>query len=167
MKWLVPPDPASHGEMWLALAILNALVKVRTIEGLLTFGLILYALICLAIAYVIMRVAILALTRLVTIYRRRAFGHSASARTLQWTLGVFALVGVLGWGLAGREGTYGLGLDMLAVGFLVFVIVCEVTEWRAQRAAPAGVGAVPRDISLDDIVSWRTTVQQANRAQEG
>lgn len=153
------PDPDSDTELWIGIAILNALSGLRSGWGM--FALVL--LVGAVIVHALLEFLKSAITRLFTIYRTHMHGTGRTARWLHGTLLVFLAVSLLAVILISQPETYGLGWDLLAVSFLLFTLVSEIIVYLAERNRQSNGAQLPHNISLRNVVSWHKTVEESKQ----
>ncbi len=158
------PNPDSKAEMavlgagMFAFQMVRAAASVSNIYGVVMWAVAVYLMVVAIVCAIALYCLYLGVTQLIRIYRQHAFTGSQCARILWGAAAVFSLLCIVAYALCVQPETYAVGLIVFSWSLLAFVLVCTYINWRA-----AGSRAVflRQNVTLQNVVSWHKTKQQA------
>jgi hypothetical protein len=109
---------------------------------------------------VVMVLVVCLVAELWRIFKAHAFTPGQAGRVLWAALaglcGLLLLAGLL----AAQPSTMSYAAPLVCWSIFVFILVCEVTDRRFRPIAPA----VPKQLSLADVVSWELPTKQPQQS---
>lgn len=167
---IIPPDVKSEQEMRLRLAILNGLTSVRSGEEMAVIVAVIVAVVLLVLFFCLVVGLLKALTRLPTLYRKHATRPTQEAGVMKWTVIGLGLICLLACAMSIAIQEPGIALATFGISVLLGTIIFEVTHERSERRdkmlRQAVLGSdtpqLPDNLTLNDVISWQRTVEQAN-----
>jgi hypothetical protein len=166
---IIPVDVNSENEMRLCFALANSVSHIQTGEQLAAAcALAIGAIIALGLIYLI-AAAKSGVERLVKIYNKQAQLNSQEKRILTGTAIGLLIVSLLTFAIGYILNDVGFSATTLGVSVLVLTIIYEVIDHRAdqrdktlrQNLLGANTPILPEDLTFNDVVSWKQTVDKA------
>ena len=168
---IIPPDVQSEQDMRWRLALANSVSNIRTGEELAaacTLGVAAIVIVGLVLLWASVKNGA---ERPIKVYKKRATMNHQEKRIMTGTsIGLLAvtLIGIVVAIVTQHPGT---GLVPFAISVLILSIVFEVLADRADGRQNHLKGlldpdrlVLPKDLSIDDVVLWKDTVENAQAA---
>ena len=149
----LPPDHTSRVEWPIWLGIAGSLTR-ATPEGVLVLVFFCF----LLMSYLLVHFTVKALARLWDIYQTRATTNTRSAKVLRISAIVLLVLWACAALLSRNPETVGKALVLFSGSLFVFTLIYEGADWLAERQEQTYGGALPENISLADVISWKESV---------
>jgi multisubunit Na+/H+ antiporter MnhG subunit len=157
MLYYLPPDYDDPWEWRIAQNLAQALTRAQSWEGLAAIMLAAGVL----LGFILLKLAFLTLRRLWDIYRSRANDTTTSGKTLKWSGIGLLIITVLALLLGSQPGMEGIAFLVFAVSLFLFTIISEVVNYYQARQEATEPLALPENISIHDVITWKNQVDAA------
>jgi uncharacterized protein YacL len=170
---IIPPDVNSENDMRWRLALANSISNIQTGEQLAAACVLgIGAIIVVGLIYLIVA-AKSGAERPIKVYKKRAQMNSQEKRLMTGTAIGLISIALVACVIAFITRHLAIGAIAFAVSVLVATIVFEVLSDRADKRADTLKGLLdpdrlqlPKDLTLNDVVLWQETVEQAETQQQ-